>query len=101
MSLVDTEGFLVDSNTWTREFATVTATRQGIELTDDHWTVLLTVREFYLKTGVSPSMRPLVNLVRSVNPSLASSIVLAKMFTGKTSRVVAQLSGIPKPSDCL
>ena len=101
MSLVDTEGFLVDSNTWTREFATDTATQQGIALTDDHWTVLLTVREFYLKTGVSPSMRPLVNLVRSVNPSLASSIVLARMFTGKTSRVVAQLSGIPKPSDCL
>ena len=101
MSAVDAEGFLIDSSAWTREFALETATQLGISLTDDHWSVLLTVRDFYLRTGVSPSMRPLANLVRNVNPSLASSLVLAQMFTGKTSRVVAQLSGIPKPSDCL
>ena len=101
MSAIDTEGFLIDSSAWTREFAIETAMQLGISLTDDHWSVLLTVRDFYLRTGVSPSMRPLVNLVRNANPSLASSIVLAQMFTGKTSRVVAQLSGIPKPSDCL
>lgn len=101
MNLVDDEGFLVDSETWTPQFAIDTAKRLDIELSEDHWDVLSTVRRFYLKTGVSPSMRPLVNLIRDANPSLANSIVLATMFTGKTSRVVAQLAGIPKPSDCL
>ncbi|MXW53961.1 MAG: TusE/DsrC/DsvC family sulfur relay protein [Gammaproteobacteria bacterium] len=101
MSAIDAEGFLIDSSAWTREFALETATQLGISLTDDHWNVLQTVRDFYLRTGVSPSMRPLVNLVRNVDPCLASSIVLAQMFTSKTSKVVAQLSGIPKPSDCL
>lgn len=101
MSSVDTEGFLIDSKMWTPEFAKETAERYGIELDDDHWSVITAVREFYLETGVSPSMRPLVNLVRNVNPNLANSIILAKLFTNKTSRVVAQLGGIPKPSDCL
>lgn len=101
MSVVDSEGFLIDSKSWNRQFALDTAQQYGIELSDDHWVVITAVREFYLNTGVSPSMRPLVNLVRNANPSLASSIVLAKMFTSKTSKVVAQLGGIPKPSDCL
>lgn len=101
MSAIDTEGFLIDPSAWTREYAIETATQLGISLTDEHWSVLLTVRDFYLRTGVSPSMRPIVNLVRNINPRLASSIVLAQMFTSKTSRVIAQLSGIPKPSDCL
>ena len=101
MSAVDTEGFLVDPKTWTQQFAMDTAQQYDIELNDDHWAVIVAVRDFYLKTGVSPSMRPMVNIVRSIDPNLACSIVLARMFTSKTSRVVAQLGGIPKPSDCL
>lgn len=101
LSEFDKEGFLMDPASWSKQHAHVVAERLGIGLTDDHWAVIQAVREFYLGTGVSPSMRPLVNIARKVDPSLGSSLALARLFTSNTSKVVAQLSGTPKPSDCV
>ncbi len=101
LSEVDREGFLKDPASWTKQHAVVAAERLSIRLTDDHWTVIHAARQFYLNTGVSPSMRPLVNIAKQADPSLGSSLLLAKLFTSNTSKVVAQLSGTPKPSDCV
>lgn len=97
----DQEGFLMDPASWSKQHAHLVAERLGIELTNDHWSVIHAVREFYLATGVSPSMRPLVNIARKIDPSLGSSLTLARLFTSNTSKAVAQLSGTPKPSDCV
>ncbi len=73
----------------------------GVELSADHWKIVEAARGFYKKTGISPTMRPLVTLARQLDPQLGNSITLAKLFTSQTTKVVAQISGIPKPSDCL
>ncbi|MCY4144493.1 MAG: TusE/DsrC/DsvC family sulfur relay protein [Gammaproteobacteria bacterium] len=101
MSEADSEGFLKDPATWSEQHALAEADRLAIRLTEDHWKIILAAREFYLNTGVSPSMRPLVNVAKQVEPRLGSSLMLAKLFTSNTSKVVAQLSGTPKPSDCV
>ena len=101
MSRVDNEGFLLDATTWTCNHARRSAEKHNLSLTSDHWKVINAVRNFYEETGVSPSMRPLVSLIRKTNPHLGNSLILAQLFTGQTSRVIAQVSGIPKPSDCL
>ena len=46
-------------------------------------------------------MRPLIKLIEKEDQTLASSIVLAQLFTAQVTRIVAQISGLPKPSDCL
>lgn len=101
LASLNDEGYLIDPKSWTKEHALTVAKEYGISLTTDHWRIIQSVRAFYLNTGVSPSMRPLVTLAREVDPRLGSSLVLAQMFTNTTSKVVAQLSGTPKPSDCI
>ena len=99
---VDEEGFLTDFQTWDADLAKKTASEHGITLTDEHWLVIHAVRGFYESTGVSPSMRPLVNVVKvEVGPHLGNSLKLIELFTNKTTRRIAQIGGLPKPADCI
>ena len=96
------DGFLRDPQVWTPEIAADVAKELEITLTEDHWLVIHGVRQFYARTGRSLSMRPLVRVVRNeVATKLGSSIALAQLFGNKTTRHVAMISGLPKPSDCI
>lgn len=98
----DNEGFLLDFASWTVEYAQEVASRQRLALTDDHLKVIAAAREFYQMTGKSPSMRPLVNIVRrACGSELGSSLKIAALFPDQTSKLVALIGGLPKPSDCL
>ena len=101
MSKVDSEGFLQDPRDWDTAYANTVAEELSIELTDEHWSVIHAVRDFYTKTGLSPSMRTLVKIVKAKEPTLANTIKLSDLFTNQVTRVIARISGVPKPSDCL
>lgn len=97
----DDEGFLRTPEQWNVEVATNIAKENNIDLSDAHWTVIAAARAFYAKTGISPSMRPLIKLVEHEDATIANSITLAQLFTSQVTRVVAKIGGLPKPSDCL
>ena len=98
----DDEGFLSDFASWTADYAHAAASQEHLTLTDDHLEVVAAAREFYRRTGKSPSMRPLVNAVRrTCGPDLGSSLKISALFPDQTSKLVALISGLPKPSDCL
>lgn len=97
----DDEGFLRTPEQWNVEVATNIAKENNIDLSDAHWTVISAARAFYAKTGISPSMRPLIKLVEHEDATIANSITLAQLFTSQVTRLVAQIGGLPKPSDCL
>ncbi|MYD43390.1 MAG: TusE/DsrC/DsvC family sulfur relay protein [Gammaproteobacteria bacterium] len=96
------DGFLRCPQSWSSDLAQEVATTLEIELTDEHWQVIRGVRSFYMRTGKSLSMRPLIRVVRNeVDANLGSSLQLARLFGHRTSRNVAMISGLPKPSDCI
>ena len=97
----DAEGHLADPAAWSEEVAGALARESGIELGPDHWRVINAVRRFHAETGVSPSMRPLVKLLRADERDLASSIALLQLFPANPARLVARLAGLPKPDNCL
>ena len=104
---VDCHGHLADAEAWSEEIAGGFAEAVGLELSADHWQVLAVVRAFHADTGVAPSMRPLVKLVREhLGPELGSSIALMRLFPpdtmrGGSARLVAQIAGLPVPENCL
>ncbi|OGL45683.1 MAG: hypothetical protein A2161_08510 [Candidatus Schekmanbacteria bacterium RBG_13_48_7] len=52
---VDSEGFLLNFNTWDEDFATGTAHKIEIsQLTKDHWDVIYAIRNFFLELGRCP-----------------------------------------------
>jgi tRNA 2-thiouridine synthesizing protein E len=98
----DTEGYLLDLDVWSEAVAREVARREGIELTGEHWQVIEVLRDFYHRTGVSPSMRPLVKLVReALGPDRGNSIHLLTLFPGSPAKLAAKIAGLPRPTNCV
>lgn len=98
---LDQDGFLIDLSAWAPNVAKHIARRESVVLTDNHWSVISTLRTFYDETEISPSMRPFVKLIRThVSVELGSSIELMKMFGPSPAKTAAKIAGLPKPPNC-
>lgn len=56
----DTEGYLLDLNDWSEDFARALAREEGLTLTDEHWTVIRFLREHYQSHAVQPQVRVMI-----------------------------------------
>ncbi len=98
----DKEGYLVDLADWSEAVAEQLAANEGISLTDDHWALIQIIRAFYDQFEVSPAMRVLVKHTREqLGEEKGNSIYLLKLFPGSPAKVLAKISGLPRPTNCL
>ena len=56
----DSEGYLVDRDQWSEEFARELARHEGLALTPAHWEVIRFLREFYFEHGVQAQVRVMI-----------------------------------------
>ena len=99
---LDKEGYLVHLNDWSEELATELASIEGIQLTPEHWEVLVLLREFYAKFQVAPATRPLIKYIaQNLGAEKGSSMHLNKLFKGTPAKLAARLAGLPKPTNCI
>jgi tRNA 2-thiouridine synthesizing protein E len=99
---LDNDGYLKELSAWDPNVAATLAAAEALELTDAHWDVLNVLREFHHETGVSPSMRPLVKLVReSLGEDRGTSIYLLGLFPGNPAKIAAKIAGLPRPTNCI
>jgi len=81
---------------WTEDIAAEIAREEGIDpLTERHWEVVRFMRDRYLQTGESPSLRPL---------SKASGVPikeLYQLFPKGPAKLAAKIAGVPKPRGCI
>ena len=99
---LDNDGYLKELAVWDPEVAAVLAATEALELTQAHWEVLNVLRDFHRETGVSPSMRPLVKLVReSLGEEKGTSLYLLGLFPGNPATVAAKIAGLPRPTNCI
>ena len=96
----DQEGFLKRSSDWSLEAASAIAADFNLSLGEEHITVILHLRNYYAQYGLSPPSRVLMKLLRSEIDPQFSSIQLMQLFGGRARRNLAQIAGLPKPSDC-
>ena len=93
---VDAEGFLLDPGDWSRDLAVEIAAANGIpELTPAHWQVIDFMRERFLATGDSPSVRALGK------ESGVAVKELYALFPKGPAKLAAKIGGIPKPRGCI
>lgn len=98
---LDKEGFLVDFRSWSDDLAPMLAVKEGIELTEKHWEIIYLVRRYYQEYQISPPTRVLTKVIkRELGEDKAKSIYLMKLFTGKPTKIIAKVSGLPKPNNC-
>lgn len=54
---VDVEGYLVNPQDWTEDWARAAAQRENIDMTADHWFVVRFMREYFDEHQVPPDAR--------------------------------------------
>lgn len=97
----DSEGFLRDLNDWSEEIAQELAAQDGITLSPDHWEIIHLVRNYYTEYRLFPQNRVLVKRIgEALGKEKGTSIHLMTLFTGKPAKVLARVSGLPKPPNC-
>jgi len=101
MSLLETvelneEGFLVNSDDWTRELAVEVAKQEGIdELTDEHWKIIEFCRERAEESGAVPTLRQITQ-----GAGIPTKQLFA-LFPKGPAKKVAKISGLGKPEGCV
>ena len=99
---VDKEGYLKNLDDWSEAVAAELAQAEGVSLTAEHWDLINLIRAFYEKFEVSPAMRVLVKQVRQkLGEECGNSIYLLKLFPGSPAKLLAKVSGLPRPTNCL
>jgi tRNA 2-thiouridine synthesizing protein E len=92
---VDAEGFLTDPQEWDEELARALAQQIGIDLTDEHWTVLRYLRTEHQRSGETPTLR-------RVSTALQVPVkTLFELFPSKPAKKAAYVAGLPKPRGCV
>lgn len=56
----DSEGYLLDRNDWSEEFAKALAKQEGLELGDEHWQLIRFLRAYYQEHAVQPQVRVMI-----------------------------------------
>lgn len=91
MPETDEEGFLVDSEKWSKEIAEILAKKDVPEgLTDEHWKVVAFMRDYYETYGTVPPVRI---LSRRTNLTLRR---IKQLFPSGLTKGACKIAGIPR-----
>ena len=98
----DEQGYLLNLNDWSEEFAEKMAERDGVRLFDDHWGLILYFRDYFQATSMVPTMH---GLVRTLGQQHGAHFqdektygkFLYRLFPSDPVRELCKLAGLPKP----
>jgi len=100
--LTDSQGYLLDFTQWSQDLAKQIAVEDKFELSDNHWEVILFVRQFYLTYNTSPAIRALTKAMKAeFGEEKANSRYLFRLFPDGPAKQATKYAGLPKPKRCL
>ena len=92
---VDDDGFLTEYDEWSEDLGDTLAAQIGVQLTDEHRTLLRFLREDFLVQGETATLR-------RVSASTSTPIKrLFQLFPTKPAKKMAYVAGLPKPRGCV
>lgn len=98
---VNEQGFLLDANDWSEEFATEQANRDNIELYVDHWELIWYFRDYYAEKQTNPTMHTIVRDLgkkgTKFHEQKGYEKHIYKLFPTDPGREIAKLAGLPMP----
>jgi len=90
------DGFLANPEDWCEDVARVFARMDNIsELTQDHWKVILYIRDYYQRFRIAPMIR---KLCKDTGIGLKQ---IDALFPSGAAKGACKLAGLPKPTGCL
>jgi tRNA 2-thiouridine synthesizing protein E len=98
----DEQGFLLDLEEWSEDFARALAAHDGIELYVDHWELIWYFRDYYEETQTVPTMRKMIlELGQREGARFRDRKAYEKhiygLFHTDPVRSICRLAGLPMP----
>lgn len=98
----DDSGYLKNLADWSEELAVKIAAKEQIDLTAEHWEIIMLVRDFYAKYNTSPAIRMLVRaMAQKFGEEKGNSRYLQRLFPDGPAKQATKIAGLPKPAKCL
>jgi tRNA 2-thiouridine synthesizing protein E len=98
MTTFDEEGYLVDPADWNDSVAEALARKEGIELTEAHWTVLRFMRKYYEEHHIAPDARHVMkHLAEYRGPEHAERNDLFRLFPYAYVKQACKIAGMRRP----
>jgi len=98
----DEQGYLLDFDAWSEEFAEQTAANEGLTLYDESWGLISYFHEYYAQYYAHPSMRQLVLTLgrqhgEHFHDRKSYEKFLYRLFPRDPVRELCKLAGLPRP----
>ena len=96
------QGFLVDLNQWNKSVAIEIARLNAIELTENHWEIILFIRDYYQRYKHLPNARIFSKAIKkTLSEEKGKSPYLQKLFPQGPLKYACKIAGLSKPPTCL
>jgi tRNA 2-thiouridine synthesizing protein E len=96
------EGFLIDLNHWNETVALEIARLNNVDLSSDHWEILIYIRQYYQKYKHLPNARAFTKAIKNeFGSDKGNSRYLHKLFPQGPLKYACKIAGLPKPPTCL
>lgn len=96
------DGFLRKAEQWNPQVAEALAKVESLELGDEHWEILLFIREYYRQFKHLPNARMFAAAIRKqLGEDKGNSRYLQRLFPQGPLKYACKIAGLPKPPTCL
>jgi len=90
-------GFMMDFDEWDDEIANALAAADELELTEDHWTVISFIRDFFGEYEITPSVNAVIKSVGdSIRGQDGAANVIDQLFPLDGYNQACRLAGLPE-----
>ncbi len=94
-------GWLEDVTDWDEEVAKVIAANEKVELTEAHWDVVRTAREYFEEYGIVAEPRQFLKLMKEkFGPERATNQHIYALFPYGLVKSANKVAGLPRPKGC-
>ncbi|HEY8094540.1 MAG TPA: TusE/DsrC/DsvC family sulfur relay protein [Methylobacter sp.] len=96
------QGFLINPSDWDENVAERLAALNHIELSAEHWEIILFIRRYYQQFKHLPNARVFTKAIaKELGETKGNSRYLHKLFPDGPLKYACKLAGLPKPPTCL
>ncbi|MCP4408857.1 MAG: TusE/DsrC/DsvC family sulfur relay protein [Gammaproteobacteria bacterium] len=98
----DEQRYLESISEWEPTVAETIAKLDAIELTDEHWTIINILRDYYDEYQVAPAVQVLNrNIGKKLGRDKGNSKFVYDLFPEGPAVQACQYAGLPKPTGCV
>jgi len=97
--LRDSEGYLVDTDDWSKDFSELIAKEEGITLNDHYWLVINFMRSYFEEHQVAPDVRHVTRYIAAENECSKKEAkkMIFDLFPYGYVKQACKIAGMKKP----